>query len=212
MARQAHDEGVPVVGMFSLEMIGYTNEESKFILVLGNEASTRLVDAFDRAHAAYVPEFEKVTLLAEGNGETSPDTRRSDHAPFWDAGYQALLVTDTANFRNPNYHEPTDTIDTLDLPFATNVTKAMLATTIEHLTYDADANGEPDVCSAPLIATPTPVPAEPAATPTAASTPAATPPTGIAPPNTGDGTAASPPAWPPHRDRPARPIVALVGN
>lgn len=193
LAAQARDDNVPAVGMFSLEMIGYTDAESKFILVLGNQASTRLVDAFDRAHAAYVPELEKVTLLAEGNGETSPDTRRSDHAPFWDAGYQALLVTDTANFRNPNYHEPTDTIDTLDLPFATNVTRAMLATTIEHLTYDADANGQPDVCTAPLIATPTAVPAAPAPTSTPAPLPATTPPTGIAPPNTGDGTASSSP-------------------
>jgi Zn-dependent M28 family amino/carboxypeptidase len=39
---------------------------------------------------------------------------RSDHAVFWRAGIPAVLVTDTANFRNPHYHRPTDTPDTLD--------------------------------------------------------------------------------------------------
>jgi Zn-dependent M28 family amino/carboxypeptidase len=39
---------------------------------------------------------------------------RSDHAPFWGEGYPALFFTDTADFRNKNYHKATDTWDTLD--------------------------------------------------------------------------------------------------
>ena len=39
---------------------------------------------------------------------------RSDHVRFWDAGLPAIQVTNTGNFRNPNYHRPTDTPDTLD--------------------------------------------------------------------------------------------------
>jgi len=39
---------------------------------------------------------------------------RSDHVPFWDAGIPAIQVTDTANFRNPNYHQLTDLPETLD--------------------------------------------------------------------------------------------------
>jgi Zn-dependent M28 family amino/carboxypeptidase len=39
---------------------------------------------------------------------------RSDHVRFWEAGLPAIQVTNTANFRNPNYHRPTDTPDTLD--------------------------------------------------------------------------------------------------
>jgi hypothetical protein len=39
---------------------------------------------------------------------------RSDHVNFWAAGMPAIQVTNTANFRNPNYHRPTDTADTLD--------------------------------------------------------------------------------------------------
>lgn len=46
-----------------------------------------------------------------------PDILRSDHAPFWDKNIPAVFVTDTANFRNPNYHTPQDAAKTLDEPF-----------------------------------------------------------------------------------------------
>jgi Zn-dependent M28 family amino/carboxypeptidase len=39
---------------------------------------------------------------------------RSDHVRFWHAGLPAIQVTNTANFRNPNYHRPTDLPSTLD--------------------------------------------------------------------------------------------------
>jgi hypothetical protein len=42
------------------------------------------------------------------------DFVRSDHAELWRVGVPAVLLTDTADFRNPNYHRPTDTPDTLD--------------------------------------------------------------------------------------------------
>jgi hypothetical protein len=60
-------------------------------------------------------------LIVPGNGEILPDTRRSDRAPFWDAGYKAIMLTDTANFRTPHYHQPSDTLETLNLDFAANV-------------------------------------------------------------------------------------------
>lgn len=155
MAADAKANGTQIVGMFSLEMIGYTTDESQFIFVGGNEASVRLIDAVKRASALYVPGFPVVAATTPGNGEEAPDIRRSDHAPFWDAGYQAAIVTDTANVRNPNYHRPTDTLDTLDLPFATNVTKAMLASMVDYVTQDADGDGQPDVCTSPLATPPT---------------------------------------------------------
>ena len=39
---------------------------------------------------------------------------RSDHVPFWDAGIPAIQITDTANFRNPHYHQGTDLPETLE--------------------------------------------------------------------------------------------------
>jgi len=38
----------------------------------------------------------------------------SDHLSFWREGYRAMMLTDTAFFRNPHYHEATDTPETLD--------------------------------------------------------------------------------------------------
>lgn len=47
--------------------------------------------------------------------------RLSDHSPFWDAGYNALMVTDTSFMRNLHYHQISDTIEILDLPFLVNL-------------------------------------------------------------------------------------------
>jgi Zn-dependent M28 family amino/carboxypeptidase len=65
-------------------------------------------------------------LPAGWRGLMIPDTRRSDHAPFWDAGYKALMVTDTANMRNPHYHKSSDRVETLDLEFLTNVCQGLI--------------------------------------------------------------------------------------
>lgn len=55
-----------------------------------------------------------------------PDLLRSDHAPFIGAGVPACILADTANFRSPHYHQPTDTIDTLDMPRYTLVVKGLV--------------------------------------------------------------------------------------
>ena len=55
-----------------------------------------------------------------------PDTRRSDHAPFWDQGVGAVMVTDTADLRSPHYHQPSDKPETLDPVFLAGVTEVVL--------------------------------------------------------------------------------------
>jgi Zn-dependent M28 family amino/carboxypeptidase len=55
------------------------------------------------------------------------DLYRSDHAPFAKAGIPSISITDTANFRNPNYHQFTDTLDTLDKEFIRKQADAVLA-------------------------------------------------------------------------------------
>ncbi|KOG70807.1 peptidase M28 [Streptomyces antibioticus] len=55
---------------------------------------------------------------------------RSDHAPFWNRRIPALMLTDTANFRNPHYHRPTDLPETLDFRRLAAVTAATAATAI----------------------------------------------------------------------------------
>jgi Zn-dependent M28 family amino/carboxypeptidase len=92
-----------------------TPSAGDFLAVIGNGASS------GRAAELYALNQELdllpvVPLLAPGDG-TSPVTGsllRSDHTPFWLTGHEALFLTDTANFRNPHYHEDTDTVDTVD--------------------------------------------------------------------------------------------------
>jgi hypothetical protein len=71
-----------------------------------------------------------VTGEVAGVGLCFPDTRRSDHAPFWDQGYRALMLSDTADLRNPYYHTPDDTSETLDFGFARLVTQVAMATVV----------------------------------------------------------------------------------
>jgi hypothetical protein len=49
---------------------------------------------------------------------------RSDHVNFWRVGTPAIQVSNTANFRNPNYHRRTDTPDTLDYDTLARITAA----------------------------------------------------------------------------------------
>lgn len=65
-------------------------------------------------------------LPAGKRGLIVPQTRLSDHAPFWDEGYRAIMVTDTAFMRNPHYHQASDRIDTLNLDFLTGVCRGLI--------------------------------------------------------------------------------------
>jgi Zn-dependent M28 family amino/carboxypeptidase len=138
-----HRKGEEICGAIVLECVGYARNEpgtqqrpphvpievptiGNFLAVVGNEASQGLVAAVTAANRA-VPPLKMISLVVPGRGEQLPDTRRSDHAAFWDHGYPAVMLTDTANFRNPHYHRPTDTIDTLNLIFLSHVTLAVTA-------------------------------------------------------------------------------------
>jgi Zn-dependent M28 family amino/carboxypeptidase len=137
----------PVLGAIILECVGYAREEEEsqkippgvpiavptvgnFLAVIGNQSSSSLTITVEQAMRPHLP---VVPLIVPGNGELLPDTRRSDHTPFWEDGFPAVMLTDTANFRNPHYHQPTDTIDTLTLDFmsavADGVTAAVLRLT-----------------------------------------------------------------------------------
>jgi hypothetical protein len=49
----------------------------------------------------------------------------SDHASYWDEGFPAVMINNTSFYRNPNYHEVTDTIDTLDFDKMSEVVKGV---------------------------------------------------------------------------------------
>ena len=76
---------------------------------------------------AAVPARPLVALGIPDHGAGLAQARFSDHAPFWDAGIPAVMVTDTALLRNPHYHRPGDTLDTLDLSFLSDNVRAVVA-------------------------------------------------------------------------------------
>jgi Zn-dependent M28 family amino/carboxypeptidase len=140
--------GQPLYGAIVLECVGYVSHEAgsqstppgvpitvptvgNFLGIIGNEASRDLIAAVERSARSAAPAMPTLALAVPGRGEALPDVRRSDHAAFWDEGYPAVMLTDTANFRNPHYHLPSDTLDTLDLGFIEAVSRTVAASVVE---------------------------------------------------------------------------------
>jgi hypothetical protein len=126
-ARGCRARGEEIAAMFSLETMGYYSDEpgsqkypaplnrvypdrGNFIAFVGDVGSRSLVRdtiARFRKHA---------TIASEGGALPSvlPGVGWSDHWAFWHYGYQALMVTDTALFRDPTYHRESDVVSNLD--------------------------------------------------------------------------------------------------
>ena len=148
-----------MLGMLNLEMIGYFTEEpntqgvpagfdllfptvyaalqadnfrGNFLANVGNTTSIPLQNTFDSLAAVYAPQLITYDLALPGNGTVAPDFRRSDHAPFWDAGYQALMLTAGADFRDTAYHSAFDSLSRINFPKVEEVLRATVAT-IAHL-------------------------------------------------------------------------------
>lgn len=99
-----------------------------FIALVHDPESIDFVEAFDREAEAIglrtgILEVSTIERLIMN------DVLRADHASFWIAGYPAMLLSDSGEFRNPGYHcwEAIDDADTLDYPFLAQVTSATAA-------------------------------------------------------------------------------------
>ncbi len=129
-------------GMMSLEMLGYYSDQpdsqknpmaalkglgvptvGDFIVLAGVLSGRPFIRTLEEQMRAAEPACK---VFAFDMLPVAPrDILRSDHAPFLLRGYPAVMVTDTANFRNPNYHKPTDTIESLDLARYTRTVRAL---------------------------------------------------------------------------------------
>jgi Zn-dependent M28 family amino/carboxypeptidase len=141
LARTARREGWSIAAVVNLESVGYGGSDvaqqtpeglpirlpatGDFIGIVANRRSAALAERI--AEAARNPRvaLPQVTLVVPGNGEAVMHTRRGDHASFWDNGFSAVMLTDTANFRNPHYHRPSDSLATLNLGFAAGVCRVV---------------------------------------------------------------------------------------
>jgi len=128
-AKSLVEKKTEVYGMISLEMIGYFKDEKNtqtypigmLSLFYGNKGNyITLVKKFGAGH--FTRKFcrkyisTKAIKTKKFTGFASiPGIDFSDHLNYWKFGFSALMLTDTAFFRNKNYHEPTDTMETLDI-------------------------------------------------------------------------------------------------
>lgn len=142
-ASKAKKEGMTIDGMICLEMVGYTcrtpgcqrypfplqffgyPKEGTFIGIVGNMKSLgfsrRLRRSFQRN-----PNLPVESVTVPFNGWIMPAVRLSDHASFWDKGYRAVMVTDSAFYRNPHYHLPSDTMHTLDFGYMAELVLSLM--------------------------------------------------------------------------------------
>jgi hypothetical protein len=139
-AKEAKARNENITAMICLEMVGYYSDKKDgqtfplplmsmmysttpdFIAVVGNLKSRTLVEKVKNSivKACGIP-VETLTSVS-----FVPGVDLSDHRSFWKMGYPAVMITDTAFYRNPNYHTENDTIDTLDFNTMADLLKGLL--------------------------------------------------------------------------------------
>jgi Zn-dependent M28 family amino/carboxypeptidase len=142
-AEKARKENERIELMICLEMVGYAcdvpgcqyypfplmfmgyPEKGNFIGLVGNLKSRRLLKEMLMLFRKN-RQLPAVKLTVPFNGWMIPAVRLSDHASFWDQGFKAVMVTDSAFFRNPYYHTPLDTMEKLDYHFMAELVKSLL--------------------------------------------------------------------------------------
>ena len=127
-AKSLHDAKVPVRAMLCYEMIGYFRDEpgsqhfpneqlatrypstGNFITVVGRTGQEAFTEQVQKLMKPKVElDVQRINLPGEMGL-----AGLSDHRNYWKYGYEAIMINDTAFLRNPNYHQTSDTIDTLD--------------------------------------------------------------------------------------------------
>ena len=143
-ARKSRQRKDKIVGMASLEMVGYYDDrpgsqgvplplmhwfypdQGNFVAVAGNFRSRHLVRGFAHSldrHSEIPVEYIALPFI--------PVTGLSDNWSFWQEGYPAIMVTDTAFFRNAHYHKASDLPRTLNYPKMASLVSALAMTVVE---------------------------------------------------------------------------------
>ncbi len=142
-AKNAKREKEKIDGMLCLEMVGYTchdegcqsypfplmfmdyPKQGNFIGIVGNLSSKGLTSSLYKAFQKN-RELPVVKLTVPLGGWVMPSIRLSDHSSFWDQGYKAVMITDSAFYRNPHYHLASDTMDKLDFQFMAELVESLV--------------------------------------------------------------------------------------
>lgn len=141
-AQSLKEEGVKVKGMICLEMIGYFTDEpnsqeypvsamkavypkiGNFIGLVGKLGQGSLLKHMKK-FMKKASDLPISSIQAPGFAIAGTGIDFSDHRNYWALGYPAVMITDTSLFRNPHYHQTSDTIDTLDFDRMAEVVKGV---------------------------------------------------------------------------------------
>ncbi|MCP4213402.1 MAG: M28 family peptidase [bacterium] len=144
-AKSLKDKDIAVKCMICLEMIGYFTDapdsqqypvgllklfypsRGNYITVVGNMKSRSLTGDI-KASMIRAADIDVRSINAP---VSIPGIDFSDHASYWKQGFKAVMVTDTAFYRNNNYHTRKDTIDTLDFDKMSEVVKGVYWAVVE---------------------------------------------------------------------------------
>ncbi len=149
-AKQLLLEKTPVIGMICLDMIGYYSDApnsqhyphpslakkfgnvGNFITVIGHKKYAAFSDE------VYAGIQNNGTIPVEKIDFTTSEglAGLSDHRNYWYFGFPALMLNDTANYRNPNYHKVTDTVDTLNLDKMSHLIRALFETIVQQIRFE----------------------------------------------------------------------------
>ena len=126
-AKSLAEAGKDVRLMICLEMIGYFSDEphsqqfpfawmSLFYPTKGNFIAIvdQLMSNESQKMKKVMNRVMSIEAYSVNAPKSFPGVTFSDHRSFWAYDYPAVMVTDTAFYRNPHYHKPGDTLDTLD--------------------------------------------------------------------------------------------------
>ena len=128
-AKSLYDKQEPIQGMICLEMIGYFSDQENsqdyplegLKLIYGNKGNfITVVEKFDSgSFEKKIRKGMKKANLINTKSFKGPEAMSgidfSDHLNYWKFNYGAVMITNTAFYRNKNYHKETDTMEKLDL-------------------------------------------------------------------------------------------------
>ncbi|TSJ41188.1 M28 family peptidase [Fluviicola chungangensis] len=128
-AKSLRDSHADVIGMICLEMIGYFNEAKHtqeypigFLkLFYGSRANyITVVNKYSKGKGARqftkrMDRFARLPVKKFNGPKSLTGIDFSDHLNYWKMGFSACMVTDTAFYRNKNYHQKTDEMGTLNI-------------------------------------------------------------------------------------------------
>lgn len=144
-AQSLKNENADVFGMISLEMIGYFKEEKNtqnyplkvLSLFYGSKGNYITIvkklkgNSFVRQFSRKFIKTKKIRTKKISAPAKLPGIDFSDHLNYWRFGYNALMLTDTSFYRNKNYHQKSDTIETLNISQMKKVIDGVYETIIQ---------------------------------------------------------------------------------